>query len=30
VAQAVLRANVDGFISGPSFDEVFYRNGTKS
>ena len=30
VAQAVLRSNVSGFISGPSFDQVFYRNFTKS
>jgi peptide/nickel transport system substrate-binding protein len=30
VAQAALRANVSGFISGPSFDQVFYRNVTKS
>jgi peptide/nickel transport system substrate-binding protein len=30
VAQAALRANVSGFISGPSFDQVFYRDVTKS
>ncbi len=30
VAQSALRSNVDGFISGPSFDQVFYRNVTKS
>jgi peptide/nickel transport system substrate-binding protein len=30
VAQAALRSNVSGFISGPSFDQVFYRNVTKS
>jgi peptide/nickel transport system substrate-binding protein len=30
VAQAALRSNVQGFISGPSFDQVFYRDVTKS
>jgi peptide/nickel transport system substrate-binding protein len=30
VAQTALRSNVDGFISGPSFDQVFYRDVTKS
>jgi peptide/nickel transport system substrate-binding protein len=30
VEQAALRANVKGFISGPSFDLVFYREVTKS
>jgi peptide/nickel transport system substrate-binding protein len=30
VSQAALRSNVSGFISGPSFDQVFYRNVTKS
>jgi peptide/nickel transport system substrate-binding protein len=30
VAQAALRSNVEGFISGPSFDQVFYRDVTKS
>jgi len=30
VAQAALRSNVKGFISGPSFDLVFYREVTKS
>ena len=30
VAQAALRSNVKGFISGPSFDQVFYRDVTKS
>jgi hypothetical protein len=25
-----LRANVDGFIAGPSFDQVFYRDVTKN
>jgi peptide/nickel transport system substrate-binding protein len=29
-SQAVLRANVHGFVSGPSFDLVLYRNITKS
>ena len=29
IAQTVLRANVNGFVSGPSFDLVFYRNVTK-
>lgn len=29
VEQSVLRDNVDGFVSGPSFDLVFYRNVTK-
>jgi peptide/nickel transport system substrate-binding protein len=28
--QAALRANVAGFVSGPTFDTVFYRNITKS
>ena len=28
-AQTVLRKNVKGFVSGPSFDLVFYRNITK-
>jgi peptide/nickel transport system substrate-binding protein len=30
VEQSALRANVKGFISGPSFDLVFYREVTKS
>lgn len=30
VAQAALRANVSGFISGPSFDQVFYREVVKN
>jgi peptide/nickel transport system substrate-binding protein len=30
VAQSALRSNVEGFISGPSFDQVFYRDVTKS
>jgi peptide/nickel transport system substrate-binding protein len=30
VAQAALRSNVDGFISGPSFDQVFYRDVVKN
>jgi hypothetical protein len=30
VSQAALRSNVEGFISGPSFDQVFYRDVTKS
>ena len=30
VAQTALRANVDGFISGPSFDQVFYRDVIKN
>ena len=30
VAQAARRSNVEGFISGPSFDQVFYRAVTKS
>ena len=30
VSQTALRANVEGFISGPSFDQVFYRDVTKS
>jgi multiple sugar transport system substrate-binding protein len=30
VEQAALRANVKGFISGPSFDLVFYNQVTKS
>jgi peptide/nickel transport system substrate-binding protein len=30
VAQTALRSNVSGFISGPSFDQVFYYNVTKS
>lgn len=30
VAQAALRANVSGFISGPSFDQVFYRDVVKN
>ncbi|HEX5795819.1 MAG TPA: ABC transporter substrate-binding protein, partial [Geminicoccaceae bacterium] len=30
VAQAALRSNVQGFISGPSFDQVFYRDVSKS
>jgi peptide/nickel transport system substrate-binding protein len=30
VAQAALRANVDGLISGPSFDQVFYRDVVKN
>ena len=29
VEQSTLRSNVDGFVSGPSFDLVFYRNVTK-
>jgi peptide/nickel transport system substrate-binding protein len=29
VAQAALRSNVSGFISGPSFDQVFYRDVAK-
>lgn len=28
--QAALRANVSGFVSGPTFDTVFYRNISKS
>ena len=28
--QAALRANIAGFVSGPTFDTVFYRNITKS
>jgi peptide/nickel transport system substrate-binding protein len=30
VAQAALRSNVSGFISGPSFDQVFYRDVVKN
>jgi hypothetical protein len=30
VAQAALRSNVEGFISGPSFDQVFYRDVVKN
>jgi peptide/nickel transport system substrate-binding protein len=30
VAQSALRSNVDGFISGPSFDQVFYRDVVKN
>ena len=30
VSQSALRSNVEGFISGPSFDQVFYRDVTKS
>lgn len=30
ISQAVLRNNVEGFVSGPSFDLVFYRNVTKN
>ena len=30
VAQTALRANVDGFISGPSFDQVFYRDVSRT
>jgi peptide/nickel transport system substrate-binding protein len=30
VAQTALRSNVEGFLSGPSFDQVFYRDVTKS
>ncbi|MCP5154488.1 MAG: ABC transporter substrate-binding protein [Ectothiorhodospiraceae bacterium] len=29
IAQAAVRKNVDGFVSGPSFDLVFYRNVKK-
>ncbi|MGH6718125.1 MAG: ABC transporter substrate-binding protein [Alphaproteobacteria bacterium] len=28
--QAALRSNISGFVSGPTFDTVFYRNITKS
>jgi len=28
--QAALRSNIKGFVSGPTFDTVFYRNITKS
>jgi hypothetical protein len=30
VDQTALRSNVDGFISGPSFDQVFYRDAVKN
>jgi peptide/nickel transport system substrate-binding protein len=30
VSQAALRSNVEGYVSGPSFDLVFYRNVTKN
>ena len=30
VEQSAVRNNVENFISGPSFDLVFYRNVTKS
>ena len=30
VAQTALRSNVSGFISGPSFDQVFYRDMVKN
>jgi peptide/nickel transport system substrate-binding protein len=30
VSQSALRSHVDGYVSGPSFDLVFYRNVTKN